>query len=356
MAAYVALCSGSGTVRASVIAVFRPLIACLFVLLSAIAHAEGPGPVEGPAALPDKRVVFLASDFRNGGVVGVYRSLERAAKLIGWQVQALDGHGDAAELRRIAAQALAQAPDGVVLGGFGAELLGDLPASFQQRSISLVGWHAGDRPGPSEWLFTNVTTDPLVVADMAASLVIGEGAGGVVIFTDSQFAIATAKTQRMAERIKACAECRLLSVEDLPISRASAEMAGRVKQLQQRFGSAWTHNLAINDVYFDHINVPLARLGRKDIRHVSAGDGSAKALGRIHSGLSQQIATVAEPLGAHGWQLVDELNRAFSGAPPSGYVARPLLVTTEVLRDSEPLSLERDTRHESAYLRLWQPD
>ena len=353
---WAAWCSGRRNAGARTRAVPRLLSACLLASLSTVALAEWPGPTEGPAALPDKRVVFLASDFRNGGVVGVYRSFERAAKLVGWQVRALDGRGDAAELRRIAAQALEEAPDGVVLGGFGAQLLAELPALFQQRAIPLVGWHAGDTPGPSEALFSNVTTDPLVVADLAADLVIGEGAAGVVIFTDSQFAIATAKAQRMAKRIRACPGCRLLSVENLAIARASRDVPGRVKQLHQRFGSAWTHSLAINDVYFDHINVPLARLGRKDIRHVSAGDGSAKALGRIQSGLSQQIATVAEPLGAHGWQLVDELNRAFAGQPPSGYVARPLLVTTELLRDSEALGIERDTGHESAYLRLWQPD
>jgi len=339
-----------------VAAVLRLLIVGLFGVLVAASHADWQGPIEGPVALSGKKVVFLASDFRNGGVVGVFRSVERAARLIGWRVQALDGHGDVAEWRRIAEQALQQAPDGVVLGGFGVEPLGELPALFQQRKIALVGWHAGDKPGPSEWLFSNVTTDPLVVADLAAELVIDEGAVGVVIFTDSQFAIATAKAERMAERIRECPDCRVLSVEDLPIARVSEEIAGRVQQLQQRFGSAWTHSLAINDVYFDHIHVPLARLGRQDIRHVSAGDGSARALARIHSGLSQQIATIAEPLGAHGWQVVDELNRAFSGEPPSGYVARPLLVTTAVLRESETISIELDTSHEAGYLQLWRPD
>lgn len=334
----------------------RLLVACLLGLLATVGYAEWQGPAEGPATLPGKRVVFLASDFRNGGVVGVYRGFEQAAKLVGWQVRALDGHGDADEWRRIAEQALQEAPDGVVLGGFGVESLGELPALFRQRKIALVGWHAGDKPGPTKALFNNVTTDPLVVADLAADLVIGEGAAGVVIFTDSQFAIASVKTQRMAERISACAKCRLLSIEDLPIARTSADMAARVGQLHQRFGAAWTHSLAINDVYFDHINLPLAQLGRKDIRHVSAGDGSAKALGRIYSGLSQQIATIAEPLSAHGWQLLDELNRALSGAPPSGYVARPLLITTEVLREAENISIELDRSHEFGYLRLWRPN
>ena len=107
-------------------------------------------------------------------------------------------------------------------------------------------------------------------------------------------------------------------------------------------------------MYFDHINVPLNALGRKDIRNISAGDGSAKALGRIHSGLSQQVATVAEPLGMQGWQLVDELNRAFAGQPPSQFVTPPLLITPQVLQESDDLSIELDFSHEDAYLRLWR--
>ncbi|MEX6503444.1 hypothetical protein [Pseudomonas zhanjiangensis] len=327
------------------------LIAWLLAATASLAQAQWPGPTQGPAVPPGKRVLFIAADFRNGGVAGVYRGIKQAARRVGWQVHALDGRGDAAHLRRLAAQALREAPDGVVLGGFGADMLGNLPASFRQHKIPLVGWHAADKPGPTRWLFNNVSTDPLLVADLAADLVIGEHPSGIVIFTDSQFAIATAKAERMAARIARCASCRLLSIEDLPIARAAEDIATRTLQLQRRFGPSWTHALAINDLYFDHINVPLARLGRRDIRLVSAGDGSAKALGRIQSGLSQQIATVAEPLEAHGWQVLDELNRALAGEPPSGYVARPLLVTGRTANgDAAP-----DRQHEAGYLRLWQP-
>jgi ribose transport system substrate-binding protein len=36
---------------------------------------------------------------------------------------------------------------------------------------------------------------------------------------------------------------------------------------------------------------------------------------------------VAEPMLLHGWQLVDELNRAIAGRDPSGFVAKPALIT-----------------------------
>ena len=62
--------------------------------------------------------------------------------------------------------------------------------------------------------------------------------------------------------------------------------------------------------------------------HRSFGDGSVSAYERIRQG-KYQIATVPEPAVMQGWQVADELNRAFAGQPPSGYVTAVHLVTKE---------------------------
>ena len=49
---------------------------------------------------------------------------------------------------------------------------------------------------------------------------------------------------------------------------------------------------------------------------------------RIRDG-QYQIATVPEPAVMHGWQVVDELNRAFNKEPPSGFVTKVHLVTKD---------------------------
>ena len=54
-------------------------------------------------------------------------------------------------------------------------------------------------------------------------------------------------------------------------------------------------------------------------RKISAGDGSVPAFQRIRD-KQYQFATVAEPLNLHGWHMIDEMNRAFAGEKPSGYV------------------------------------
>jgi ribose transport system substrate-binding protein len=121
-------------------------------------------------------------------------------------------------------------------------------------------------------------------------------------------------------------------------------------------GPRWTHALAINDVYFDHAVPVLIALhpAAEHLRLISAGDGSASAFVRIRSG-TYQIATVAEPLNLQGWQLADELNRAFAGQAPSGFVTPAQLVTHETLAAGHGGSLVYDPpyAYRQAYRAIW---
>ena len=199
------------------------------------------------------------------------------------------------------------------------------------------------------------------VARLAAEFVIqhavaSKRAVGVVLFNDDQYAVANAKTEAMRQTIEKCQGykgCKVLAVENVVISDAAAQMPAVVPRLIGAHGAAWTYSLAINDVYFDDINYPLILAKRTDILNVSAGDGSSKALGRIGAGISQQVATVAEPLKMHGYQLADELNRALAGSPPSGFQSQPILVTTELLKSTGSRGIESALGFEAAYSAIW---
>ncbi|MEO7165351.1 MAG: substrate-binding domain-containing protein, partial [Bdellovibrionia bacterium] len=314
------------------------------------------GPRTGPVGQTSKSVIYIGSDFKNGGVAGVYRQFQVAAKELGWNVSRVDGKGDLAVLRKGFFDSVRSHPDGIVLGGFQADEVSDLITHAKKAKIILVGWHSAEAPGPTQDLFVNISTDAMEIASIAAqyAINIGHGKLGVVFFNDSRFDIANLKTKTMRKVIKQCKTCKVLSVEDLAISKAGKEVPAAVTRLNKKFGHAWTHTLAINDVYFDHINFPLKNVGRDDIVNISAGDGSQKALSRIRSGLSQQVATVAEPLSIQGWQLADELNRAFAGKPPSGYVTKPMLITTEVLQRVGEREIESRMGYREAYRAIWR--
>ncbi|HSY27590.1 MAG TPA: substrate-binding domain-containing protein [Burkholderiaceae bacterium] len=314
------------------------------------------GPTEGPRAQTDKKITFISQDLRNGGITAAYRGFFTASQELGWSLLLVDGKSDAPTIRHAFMEAIRSHQDAIVVGGFDTDEFADVVAEARRAQIVLAGWHAAAEPGPTKNLFTNIATASSEVARMAADYVINSGNGniGVVIFNDDHFSVANAKTQRMKEIVGKCDHCKVLSVENIPISDADKEIPLAVPRLNNLYGKAWTHSLAINDVYFDAMNIPLTAIHRTDIQNISAGDGSSIAIGRIKSGLSQQIATIAEPTDLQGWQLADELNRAFAHVAPSGYITKPILITTQFLKQGGLRDSDAHSVYREAYKEIWQ--
>ncbi|MEM9223221.1 MAG: substrate-binding domain-containing protein [Pseudomonadota bacterium] len=319
------------------------------------------GPSDGPKAQPDKTIVYVAADLRNGGILGVADGVEDAAGEIGWTVRVIDGQGSVSGRSAALQQAIALEPDGLVLGGIDANEQAEAIKQADAAGIKVVGWHATASTGPSDTLpiFSNITTDPLEVARAAASLVVADsdGKAGVVIFTDSVYEIAVAKSDAMADIIRACEGCNLLTIEDTPLAEASTRMPPLTNALLQRYGDDWTYSLTINDLPIDFMTSALQSAG-KDAkgfpRNVSAGDGSQAAFQRIQQDY-YQYATVAEPLSMHGWQVVDEMNRALAGAEHSGYVAPVHLFVPDNVMDDGGANFvyDPDNGYRDAYRKIW---
>jgi ribose transport system substrate-binding protein len=332
-----------------------------FVAKVTAPHPPWDGPTSGPKLQTGKTVVYVSADQRNGGARGVGEGMAEAAKLGGWDIRVIDGQGSVSGRAAALDQAIALKPDAIVLGAVDAtEQAAPVEAAAKQK-IVVAGWHSFAKPGPSDKLpvFTNITTDPLEVARAAASYAIADsdGKAGVVIFTDSVYQIAIAKSDAMAQVIRSCGGCTVLSVEDTPLSDTSTRMGPLTTALLQRYGDKWTYALGINDLYFDFMAPALASAGipGDGVPHnVSAGDGSEVAFQRIRAD-QYQVGTVAEPLRLHGWQLVDELNRAFAGEKPSGYIAPAHLFTPANIKfDGGPQNVyDPDNGYRDAYTKIW---
>ncbi|WP_186649740.1 substrate-binding domain-containing protein [Fluviispira vulneris] len=332
------------------------ILLILQFLINKNIFAKWEGPTSAPPVQMSKKVIFISSDLKNGGVSAIFRSFKNAAENLRWSVQLLDGQGQTESFIKKFKEALDTKPNAIVLGGFQIEENNPYFIEAQKNNIILVGWHASEKAGKTNGLFFNVTTNAHDVAKIAADFVIKEsnGKAGVVIFNDNQFEIANAKTKFMKEFISNCINCKFLSVENVLISNAEEEIPIVILKLNKKYGKKLTHILAINDVYFDNINFSLANIGRKDIKCVSAGDGSIKALRRIRYGSSTQIATVAEPLNSQGWQLVDELNRAFAGKEDSKFISKPILVTKKLLDKLNDSEIDSELNYEKNYLKIWK--
>lgn len=319
------------------------------------------GPVTGPQAPRDKHIVLIAEDLKNGGILGVAIGVREAAAALGWRVSILHPQGGGDAFAKAAAEALRRKADGVIIAGSDAKAHAEDLRPLERAGVPIVSWHAGAESGPIagtpvRW---NVTTDSQLVARVAATSALKSHAGpaGVVIFTDSRFGIAVAKSDCMADLVRAQPACELLEVCDVPLDKAATLMPEITRKLLARYGARWTHALAINDLYFDHSTPVFAVSGispESGVACVSAGDGSLSAFMRIRAGLYQS-ATVAEPLNLQGWQLMDELNRAFAGAPPSGYETPVRCVDrANIAFDGGPQQrFDPDNGYREAYRKIW---
>ena len=256
---------------------------------------------------------------------------------------------------------MALKPDAIVVGGSDAVQQKAALTAAANQGIIIAGWHAGPVPGPmdDEHLFVTVTTNAMDVAEVAAMKAIADsdGKAGVVIFADSTYAIAIAKGRAMEAVIKQCAGCSVLAFEDTPLADVSSRIPQLTTTLLQKFGAKWTHSLAINDLYYDFMPPALSAAGLAGDgapQNISAGDGSVSAYQRIRAKDFQE-ATVPEPLTMQGWQVVDELNRAFAKADWSGYVPGVHLVTADnVGQDGGPKNVfDPDNNYRDAYKKIW---
>lgn len=313
------------------------------------------GPISGPAAQTGKVVIFIASDLRNGGVLAVSQAFTEAAKALKWKIQILNGQGNRNAIGKLLKDAIKSRPDGIIFGGFDSVDYIDTLTAKDCAKIKFVGWHSTSTPGPSKYLFANVTTDPLKVAEMAAEQVKSteNKRVGVIIITDKRFSIATAKALKMKKVIESNLGQHVVTVEDVSISQANTEMNSLVRSWNQRYGAAWTHTLAINDIYFDHMKEPLEKYDRKDIVNIAAGDGSPAAIQRIQNGEWSQMITIAEPIQTQGWQLADELNRAFANQKSSGYVSNPIVVSKQYMDSIHSNNIEIHSKAKEQYTKIW---
>jgi ABC-type sugar transport system substrate-binding protein len=319
-------------------------------------NAPWHGPTTGPKAVPGKTIVYVAQSMTNPGVAGAAEGVKEATEAIGWKVRIIDGQGAPAGIQAALSQAISVKPDGIVLSGFDPKSTAQQVAQANAAGIPLIGWHAVDAPGPSKdpELLGNVTTRVQDVAKLSADWVISQsnGRAGVVVFTDASIPFAKGKSDLIEKELATCSDVKVLKTSNIPIADASNRTPQEVSALLSRYGTKWTHSVAINDLYFADAAPSLRAAGKQGNGapfSIGAGDGDPSAFQRINS-KQFQAATVPEPLSEQGWQIVDEFNRAFAGKPASGYIA-PVHITTAANSGSK--SSWDPKKYRDAYRKLW---
>ena len=315
------------------------------------------GPRTGPKAASNKLIVYVAQTLTNPGVAGSAKGVQDAAKAIGWQVRVIDGQGTPAGISAAMGQAVTLHPAGIVIGGFDPGSVSSQVAAANTAGIIVTGWHAEATPGPNAnpKLFANVTTRVSDVAKISADWIIAKshGKAGVVVWTDNSIPFAAGKAKMLESDLGTCAGTKVLQVADIPIPDAATRTPAKYTSLITTLGNKWTYSVAINDLYFDNAAAPLRAAGRSGggaPYNVGAGDGSQAAFTRIAQH-NYQAATVPEPLEQEGWQLIDELNRAFSHRAWSGYV--PPVHVVDASNVGHATSWDPANGYKQVYIKIW---
>ncbi len=295
----------------------------------AVADATGPttawtGPTSGPKATKGKTIACVMYQGTDITAALWCKGVAEAAKVIGWKSTTFDGQGTADGQRSAFQSAIALKPNGIVLASVDPSSQAALTQQAVQQKIILVGIHSAADPGPSpkDHLFTNITYNGAKQAQLGADVAIADanGKANFIVLTDLQYAIAREKAYAARDQIQQCSTCKLLRFENSPAATASTGMAPLFNSYLQRFPDPF-YVYTVSDYYFDQAAPALRAASVPPTGRVMliGSDGSPAAYQRIRTG-QYEIATIPEPVIEQGWQAVDELNRAFSGAPPSGFV------------------------------------
>jgi len=318
------------------------------------------GPTTGPRAQKGKSIIYVSNDQRNGGAKGVGQGAAEAAKVIGWNFRLIDAQGTAQGRKDALKQAADLKPDGIILGSVNVQEQAEVIREIAAKGIKIIGWHAAGKPGPIRDLpiITNISTDPEEVGRAAALYAVADsnGTAGVVIFKGIS-PISDVKANAMIGTLRKCQGCSVLQVDTIDLKDTHKAMPQRTALLLQNYGKKWTYSIGANDLYFDAMPptfIAAAIPGNGYPRNISAGDGSEPAFDRIRK-YRYQIGTVAEPLRLHGWQAIDELNRAFAGQKDSGYSSPVHLVTSANIRfdGGQHNEFDPDNGYRDRYRKIW---
>ena len=328
------------------------------IVRKSLSASEGfTPPDEGaPAQSPGAHIAYVAADLTDGGPNGVGVGLKEAATVLGWTVDVYDGQGTAQGHTNAINQAIASNPKAIVLGSVDATEQANTIKTANTAKIPVFGWHSTSAPGPGLGLVTNISTDPLQVAKLAAGYAVADSDGhaGAAIFTDSQYAVAIAKSDAIKAYLTACSGCTVLATEDSPVSTTSQRMPGLISNLLQQHGDKLTYFLGINGNYFTGAAPALKSAGKTPAgppKGIAAGNGDAAELQRIRTG-DYQTATVAEPLYLQAWQILDAVNSTLAGKPVADFVAAPGLIDKSNVPSSGDV-FDPPSGYRDVYKKIW---
>lgn len=271
-----------------------------------------PGPSSSPALQHGKTIYVITCTSQAIGCLRAANGVREAGELAGWTVRVVDGKGDPATWNSAIQAAIAAKADGIVLDAVPPALVGDALDRAAKAHIVLVSiWNPIPESGSP--VFAYVLPDHTAQGNLMAKWVEADshGQGKVLIIEDREFPELNQRVEGFQKTLAECAGCKVVGKVDTTIATMAQRVPGLVAADLSRNPSI-EYIVAPFDTNAFFVTEGVRQAGRTGAVKVASYEADPQAIDLIRSGV--QAVSIADPAEWTGWQAVDELNRAFSGA------------------------------------------
>lgn len=290
----------------------------------------GEPPSSGPKAVPGKRVWFISCGqvLRSCAMLG--DAAEKAADILGWDLQIGDGKLNATGYAEAMDTAIAQKPDAIIVGSIGCPNIEQSLRNAKEAGIVVLGIKSPDcdePPSNGVPLFTEsmyyvgtndkgYSTASVLRAKAAADYLINITQGKAkVIFEKGNDPAIEPSNQGFLEELEKCSGCEIVkTVEYVPTDQ------GPDGALAQGLQAAVVQHPEANALYapFD-ANLILSR-GAQIVKQsgmeiaIVGADGTPDGIDLVSNG-QVAVETGAHSFDWYAFATMDSLNRIFAGEP-----------------------------------------
>jgi ribose transport system substrate-binding protein len=317
---------------------------------AAAAPAEYIGPDDSPPIAEDKIIAVILCAAAAEGCVRIGTGVQEAADLVGWEVQLLDGEGQASVFNTVMLDAITQQVDGIVLVAIDSKLVGDAMARAHAAGIPVVSVVGGNIAAPDD-VFSEVNSQALRAGEQLGNWVVADSGGQakIAMFTAPEFTDARRRYEGGKSVFDRCTTCEIVSDTEYVASTAAQEIPLQTKSILQA-------NPEIDYIFtdigqFGALQVQaINELGLQDEVKLVSFDCNPEDLRNLRDG-NVQAACNALQLEAGGWGAVDELNRAFNNAEAGGDVVPIRVINANNVPAGD--SWDGDFDFRGTYRELW---
>jgi ribose transport system substrate-binding protein len=271
------------------------------------------GPTTGPAAQPNKKIVFLACGFAGEGCLTSAQAAGGAASALGWDVKTVDGKFDPRVFARTIQEAIDQQVDGIIIDAVDADAVAGPIEKARAAGIVVGSYDSRNEPSETGVSFDVRMSFPQQGEALAAYMIWQHKGDAQPFLLNSPEFKGTAEWTAAAKKVfEDCSSCAMAGTQDFTAGVAATQLPPLAVSVKRQ-----NPGMNVLLVPYDAAVLPIIpsmqQAGILDQVKVGTFNATKPSVALIRKG--DLTATVAEPHGWGVWATFDNMNRVFAGEP-----------------------------------------